>query len=279
MPARGVRWPPARAAVRAPRGPRHGPCRRGVDLVHAVDPQRLDPEPAGGVEHHVEREHLAVPELPLAVGPNQHPGDPEVPDQLVTEGGVEGGELLVPARSVPLIDPQAPWQRGRATDSSWLNQLPIRPIACATTRPERRHRQSRSADLLRGATGMHQPPRGDRAPDAESACPDLQRVDWVLAGTEVEFGVGDHVVDLGPDAAAGTAPRSPAPERPGLPLWARQRRLAGDHAGDDPGEDAQGVRASGKPKASHTPLAGLGMKRGVRMFRLLMAGPPPRSSW
>ena len=64
-----------------------------------------------------------------------------------------------------------------------------------------------------------------------------------------------------------------------LPPRARQRRPAMIMPTMIPAMMHSAYARSGKPNTSHTPLAGLGMKRGVKTFRLLMAGPLPRSSW
>ena len=64
-----------------------------------------------------------------------------------------------------------------------------------------------------------------------------------------------------------------------LPPRARQRRPAMIMPTTMPAMMQSAYARSGKPKTSHTPLAGLGMKRGIRTFGLLMAGPLPRSAW
>ena len=74
-------------------------------------------------------------------------------------------------------------------NSSWLNQLPSRPIACATSRPGReRVGERREPDALAAAAD----PGTDRAerdgtPDAEAALPDEQRPDGVAARAEVRL--------------------------------------------------------------------------------------------
>ena len=93
---------------------------------------------------------------------------------------------------------------------------------------------------------------GDRAPDAQAAVPDLERVERVLAGFEVQLGVGEDVVEAPADDAehdrpAGHVPQVVVSTASGTPAPCR------DHQREcDAGEDAQGVGADRqRPEMPH----------------------------
>src|SRR5699024_9201196 len=99
---------------------------------------------------------------------------PDVPDQLVQEGRMEGGELFVTGRSVGRVDRQRPRQVGGAAE-----ELLVEPVAeppdplrqddsgreCVSERPE-----------PHSTAPTHQPhaeaTEWDRTPDPEATVPD-----------------------------------------------------------------------------------------------------------
>ena len=90
-----------------------------------------------------------------------------------------------------------------APKSSWLNQLPHRPIACATAMPgsdgvgERRQQDAPAAAADPGADAAER----DRAPDAEAAVPDLERVERLPPAPKYSCVLGDDVVEPPADDA------------------------------------------------------------------------------
>src|SRR6266511_3992866 len=85
------------------------------DPVRVVHAQRLDPEPADGVRHRVQRERPPAAEPEPAVRPDDQAGDTDVPERLVQERRVvrlRAGDSALAAG----VDPQAPGQRGRLAE-------------------------------------------------------------------------------------------------------------------------------------------------------------------
>src|SRR5205814_4144903 len=118
---------------------------------------------------------------------------PEVPDALVEEGRLEGGVLLVAGRPVDEVDLQRPRLRRRLAE-----ELLVEPVAPAADRlsdqDAGRHRVEDRGHP--DALGPRADPdtdgtERDRAPDAEAAAPDVQRVDRRPPGAEVQVVVGD----------------------------------------------------------------------------------------
>ena len=214
-------------------------------MVGGVAAQRLHHEPSRGVTQHVQQEHLAAGQPVAAVRPDQQRGDRHVPDQLVEEGRLEVADHGAgPAVDhVQLVDLQLPGQRGGPAV-----QLVVEPVA----EPADRLRQH---DAGRGGVGegdeVHPVPPAadvdaqraerDGAPDAQAAVPDLERVDRMPAGLEVQLGVGDHVVDPAAEDAEDDCPAGDVadvgrPAAAGLPAPVGQ-----PERDDDAGHDAQGV--------------------------------------
>jgi hypothetical protein len=180
-----------------------------VLVLHVVDPQHLDPAAAGGVGHHVQRHHPPVPEPEAAVGPQHEAEGAEVPQALVEERRLEGGVLLVARRPVLRVDLQRPGLGRRPPE-----QLLVEPVPPAAHRLRdqdagcHRVEHGRDPDSLRArAEPDADRAEGDRAPDAEAAAPDVERLDRAPALAEVEVVVGDHVVDPAADDAERHRPQ------------------------------------------------------------------------
>ena len=60
-----------------------------------IDPQRLLEDPKGRVAGDVEGEEARRADPAVVAEPDQEGGERQVPDQLVEEGRVEGGEGLI----------------------------------------------------------------------------------------------------------------------------------------------------------------------------------------
>ena len=93
--------------------------------------------------------------------------------------------------------------------------------------------------------------------------PDLQCVERVATGSEVELVVGDHVVEPGTDDAQRDGHGDHQLDGLLLPPRARQRRLAMTMPTRMPTMMHSAYARSGKPKISQTRSAGLGMKSRV----------------
>ena len=101
-----------------------------VLVLDVVDAQRLDPAAAGGVGHHVERDHPAVAELRNRRSAQiTKPNAPRSQMRLVEERRLEGGVLLVAGRAVARVDLQRPRQGRRPAE-----QLLVEPVAPAAHR-------------------------------------------------------------------------------------------------------------------------------------------------
>src|SRR5262249_51582507 len=131
-------------------------------------------------------------------------------------------------------------------------------------RDPRRHRvRDRQERYLRAPAGDPRTERTerDRAPDPQPTVPDLQRVDRVLAGTEVQLVVGDHVVDPRTDQTERDRPEHDVGE-PGRGPAARHPAPAAEPVADeDAGQDAQRVRADRQAEDVPDTLARTGDER------------------
>ena len=128
--------------------------------------------------------------------------------------------------------------------SSLLNQLPTRPIACASGRPG----ASASANTVSGMPSWRQPSQAPTAPPAtapQMPRPPSQILNAASGSPPAPKYVlrrGDHVVDPGADDAERHRPDGDV-EHGVLRRAAAAQAHLGDDAGDDDAEhDAQGVR-------------------------------------
>ena len=161
---------------------------------------------------------------------------------------MERGELLVAGRAVLRRNFQRPRQRGRTTE-----QLLIEPVAQPADglgdQDGRRYRIEHRGKGDPAASGDQiaaEDTECDSPPDAKATLPDLQRVQWVPPGAEVELVIGDHVIQPSADDAerhANDDHHLHAVRRTasGLPPTPRD-----DHCDDDSGDYAQRVSAEGK---------------------------------
>ncbi len=80
-----------------------------------------------------------------------------------------------------LVDLEPPREGGGPPNGSWLNQLPSRPIAWASRRPEASASANPGAitSLASAADVGTHGTEGDRAPDPEAALPDAQGLERV----------------------------------------------------------------------------------------------------
>src|SRR6266542_3138519 len=195
------------------------------DPVRVVHAQRLDPEAADGVRHRVQRERPPAAEPEPAVRPDDQAGDTDVPERLVQERRVvrlRAGDSALAAG----VDPQAPGQRGRLAEQLLVEV--VAPAADGLRQHDPRghrvgERRQRDAGPAAADPGAH-PAERDRAPDAEPPLPDLERVDGVPAGAEVQLGVAEHVVQPAADQPEHHRPDRDVHDRAGLPAAGHQRR-------------------------------------------------------
>ena len=130
-------------------------------------------------------------------------------------------------------------------NSSWLNQLPQRPIAWATS-SARRQRVDHRRDpdpLAPGADHRADRAEGDRAPDAEAAVPDVEDLPRVAVGAEVELVVGGDVVEPAADQAERHRPDREVLDLAGAAAAGRPAPLADPDRGDDAEDDRERVAA------------------------------------
>jgi hypothetical protein len=69
-------------------------------VVRGVDPQELLPDPGERVSGDIEGKQGWRADPAVMSEPNQHPREPQVPDQLIEEGRLEVRELLVARRAM-----------------------------------------------------------------------------------------------------------------------------------------------------------------------------------
>jgi hypothetical protein len=84
------------------------------DVVSGIDPQELLADATQGVAGDVEGEQPRCTNAAVLSEPHQDACEAEVPDQLIEEGRVEGGKLLIPGRAVSRVDLERPRQVRRA---------------------------------------------------------------------------------------------------------------------------------------------------------------------
>ena len=176
------------------------------DLVGRVDPQQLHPEAAEAVDRDVGREHprraRAQPSL------DQEDEDrrrPEVPEQLVEEGRMEGRLVEVVERPVDRVDLEPPREVGRLPE-----ELLVPPVAepadtLGEEEPGReavRQQPDVGARALRDDPADETPGR-DPAPDPEPAAPDRERSPPLVGHLAP---ARREVVEASADDARGDAP-------------------------------------------------------------------------
>ena len=185
-------------------------------------------------------------------------------------------ELLVARRAVRGSICSAHGTVVGSPNNSWLNQLPKRPIACATAKPGASASPAEEAAARTGGTRTRrQRAPGHAAPDAQAALPDLQCSDEARAvGTEVGRPVrGHHVVHPRADDAGGHRPQRDVCDL-ALTAAASLPSLVRDvHGDEDPQQDEHGVRLIGIGPISKTPCEGEGYVRQDHCCGLVIASP------
>src|SRR2546430_1970975 len=234
------------------------------EVVRVVHPQRLDPEPADRVRHHVQRERPAPAEPVPAVQPPDQPGDADAPKRLVEERGVvRAGKLhRLAVDGVGLavrhvVHLQAPRQVRRLAV-----QLVVEPVAPPADRLGERkprgqrvgHERQRDADLPAGDPRAH-PTAGHPAPDAQAAVPDLGPFPGAVAVAEVLLRRSDQAVYAGAEDTQRYRPdrdvqnqvrRSAASAHPALGHIACRHGAQHDRHGLGPDRDRSQV--PGRPR-------------------------------
>ncbi len=234
------------------------------DVLGRVDAQQLLEDPEGRVAGDVEREEPGRADGAPSSQPDQEGRQGQVPDDLVEEGGVEGGAVEVARGAVVAVDLEAPRQRRRAPV-----ELLVEVVADAADglRDEQRRRGGVEEARHVGARAAQAPdpggrPQGDPAPDPQAALPDRERPPPVVGdlvparGQEVEAPADDpgreapqrHVLD----ELARAALRLPAARGD------RDRREHGEHVAEPVDADVEGPdvdpverRAGNRPDDGH----------------------------
>src|SRR3954468_11228160 len=237
------------------------------DVLGRIDPQQLLEDAEGRVAGHVEREEPGCADGAAPSQPHQEGRQGQVPDDLVEEGGVEGGAVEVARRPVVAVDLEAPRQRGRAPV-----ELLVEVVADTTDglRDEQRRRRGIEKARHVGARATQAPDPGgraqrDAAPDPQAALPDGERSPPVVGdlvparGQEVEPTADDpgretpqrHVLDEFARAALRLPPARGDPHR----------RQHGQHVAEPIDADVKGPdvdpverRAGNRPDDGHRPI-------------------------
>src|ERR1700722_7943718 len=186
--------------------------------------QRLDPGPAGGISHYIDREKIAPSQRVTAADVEQHEGQRQVPDGLVEKRRLvvatdllahpsESAGLGVARQHIDVVDLELPRQAGRAAVE--LIVEPVPPPADPLGRDDSGGGsvgEGRETNIF-AATTYPRPDtaKGDRAPDAESAVPDLEGIDRMSALGEVQLGIGDDVIQPTTDDPENNRPASDIP--------------------------------------------------------------------
>ena len=130
-------------------------------------------------------------------------------------------------------------------NSSWLNQLPSRPMACATASPGATASSSAGKASLRRRATRYAPstPKTTAPQIPRPPCQILSASIGVIgAPPEVELVVGDHVIEPGADDAGRHRDHDAHLEALRRPATGHPAPAGDDHPDDDPGDDAQCVR-------------------------------------
>ncbi len=210
-----------------------------VDAADRVDAQPFDPEAAERVTGDVEGEQPPVAQRQGAAREDEGEAEREVPQRLVQEGRVVEDAGLA---AVLDVDLQPPRQRGRRAV-----ELLVEPVApAADGLREGDAGRDRVGDRAHGDAALaHGQPDAegaerDRAPDAEAALPDEQRLDGLLdrARAEVGLPVGDDVVEPAADQAEDDRGDRDVDDRPLLAAAGAPAPLAQPDGDDDAEHDA-----------------------------------------
>ena len=174
------------------------------------------------------------------------------------------GVVAGPDRGV-VADRQRPGQVGGLAE-----KLLVEPVAPAAERLCDQHagchriHDGQDLDPLQLGTDHHaQGAHRDRAPDAESALPDVERLPGAAALAEVELVVGGDVVEPAADEAERDGPHGEVADLPRLAAAGHPAALAHPDRDDDPGDDAQRVAPDRERAELPDPLgrAGDGQRR------------------
>jgi len=95
--------------------------------------------------------------------------------------------------------------------------------------------------LRRQAIHAPRAPGGDAAPDAQAAAPDVERLVGVLAGGDVQLGVGGVVVEPGTGDPERHRPQGDLGDQASLSAAGTPATVSEPHPGADAGDDAQGI--------------------------------------
>src|SRR3954469_10751869 len=175
------------------------------DVLGRVDAQQLLEDSEGRVPRDVEREEPGCPDGAAPSQPHQEGRQGQVPDDLVEEGGVEGGAVEVASGPVVAIDLEPPRQRGRAPVELLVEVVADAPDGL-------RDEQGRGGGVEEardvGARAAQAPDPGgraqrDAAPDPQAALPDRERSPPVVGDLVPARG---QEVEPAPDDPGGEAP-------------------------------------------------------------------------
>ena len=170
-----------------------------------VDAQELDPEAPERVGSHVHREQPSGAEADPPFDEQYDRHHREVPQALVEERGMEGGELLVARRPVAGVDAQRPRQGARAAEELLVE--PVSPASDGLREWDHRRGHVEQRGLVEPSS-LGDDHRGDGAardgaPDAEASLPDLDDVEPAPAE---QLPIRDHVVRARSDEPGGHGP-------------------------------------------------------------------------
>ncbi|HEX3563306.1 MAG TPA: hypothetical protein VHU24_10750 [Solirubrobacterales bacterium] len=125
----------------APQAENHGDVEvepQSEDVLRGVDAQKLLPDPGERVPGDVEGKQAGRSDPAVMAKPDQRPRKPEIPDQLIEEGRMEGGELLVARRTVGRVYLKAPRQACRAAEELLVEVVPDPTDRLGDQQPRRR---------------------------------------------------------------------------------------------------------------------------------------------
>ncbi len=213
-------------------------------MVRGVDPHVLDPAAPDGVGHDVQSERPAMTQPELAVHPHHEPRGAEVPQTLVQERRMERVVLAVAGDPVRRVDLQPPRQVGRPAVELLVEVVPppSDPLCDHDGWCEGVGQRGEpdavpaTPDVGTERTERH------RAPDPQSAAPDVERGPRVLPRLEVQLRVGDHVVQPGSDQSERHRPDRDVTDGAGTAAPLPPPPVAVPDRDDDAEEDAQRVR-------------------------------------
>jgi hypothetical protein len=181
-------------------------------MVGWVDPDRLLEDAEGRVAGDVEGEEAGRADASVMPEPDEEGRQRKVPDQLVQESRVEGGERRVSGRSVGRRDLQRPRQVGRATEQL-LVEVVADPADCLADQQRRRDgvherggRDARAAKAPEADEATERHP----APDPHAAVPNGERPPPVLRH---EVGAGQVEIQAASHESCGKGPEGDVVEQ------------------------------------------------------------------